>query len=70
MLPAALRLSIVGCWNTIARRLGRPRPCPPQVTRPREGVMRPKAVRSKVVLPDPFGPMRTVGAPPSSKRVM
>ena len=36
---------------------------PPQVTRPREGAISPMARRSSVVLPAPFGPISTVGAP-------
>src|SRR5579862_286390 len=37
--------------------------------RPRDGASRPQARRSKVVLPEPFGPINTVGAPASIDRV-
>jgi hypothetical protein len=63
MLDAALRRSITGRWNTIARRVGAMFSRPPQVTRPREAARRPMASRSSVVLPAPFGPMMTVGGP-------
>ena len=36
---------------------------PPQVTRPEVGSIRPMARRISVVLPEPFGPISTVGAP-------
>src|SRR5882724_1402717 len=43
---------------------------PAQVIRPPEGASRPIAILSKVVFPDPFGPMRTVGLPAMSTRLM
>ena len=36
---------------------------PPHVMRPREGGIRPMAARKRVVLPEPLGPIRTVGGP-------
>ena len=42
---------------------GAPASRPPQVTRPRGRRIRPMASRRSVVLPAPFGPISTVGAP-------
>ncbi len=36
---------------------------PPQVMRPEVGAISPMAARNSVVLPEPFGPISTVGAP-------
>lgn len=47
---AAVRLSMTGCWNTIARRTGATLSRPPQVTVPAEGNMSPIAMRRSVVL--------------------
>jgi hypothetical protein len=63
MLAAALRLSITGCWNMIARRVGDDTFRPPQVMRPRDTGRSPIATRRRVVLPEPLGPISTVGAP-------
>ena len=70
ILAPALRLSIAGRWNTMARRIGGTSSRPPHVMRPREGVVRPIAIRSNVVFPEPFGPIKTVGAPRFSVRVI
>src|SRR5437868_15509837 len=63
MLASTLRRSITGRWNTMARRFGGASVTPSQVTRPADGGMSPIATRSSVVLPEPFGPISTVGAP-------
>ena len=47
----------------MARRKGGDFARPPQVIRPRDGASSPIAARSNVVLPEPFGPIRMVGAP-------
>src|SRR5690606_40266005 len=56
---------LAGRWNIITHRCGRSPVLPPQVTWPFVTGIRPIATRSKVVLPDPFGPIRNVGAPGS-----
>ena len=43
---------------------------PPQVINPVVAGISPMAARSSVVLPDPFGPIRTVGWPAASFNVM
>src|SRR3972149_9655495 len=43
---------------------------PPQLTRPDVGIMSAAARRNSVVLPAPWGPMTTVGAPGSSESEM
>src|SRR4051812_30122325 len=63
MLPATLRRSMTGRWNTMARLIGGTPATPPQVTWPCDGGNRPIAARNSVVLPEPFGPISTVGAP-------
>src|SRR5882724_11884986 len=63
MLAATLRRSITGRWNTMARRTGGTSATPSQVTRPMDGGTRPIATRNSVVLPEPFGPISTVGGP-------
>ena len=63
MLAAAERRSITGRWNTMARRCGAACAMPPQVTRPDVGSIKPMARRISVVLPEPLGPISTVGAP-------
>ena len=63
MLAATVRRNITGRWNTMARRFGDAFARPPQVTRPAVGSIRPMARRISVVLPEPFGPISTVGAP-------
>jgi hypothetical protein len=69
-LPAALRRSIVGRWNTMARCVDAACSRPPQVTRPRVGGISPMMSRSSVVLPAPFGPISTVGDPATSASEM
>ena len=54
---------MTGRWNTMARRVGGTPVRPPQVTCPPVGATSPIATRSSVVLPAPFGPISTVGAP-------
>src|SRR6187397_838416 len=70
MFAAALRLNIVGRWNMIARRVGAANSRPPHVTLPEAGAISPIATRSSVVLPDPLGPISTVGAPAPIDNVM
>src|SRR5262249_36412695 len=70
MLPAALRRSIAGRWNTMARCVDAACSRPPQVTRPRVGGISPTISRSSVVLPAPFGPISTVGDPATSTSEM
>jgi len=62
-ISGALRRSITGRWKTMARRVGGDSSRPSQIMCPREGGMRPMAARRSVVLPDPLGPIKTVGAP-------
>ena len=62
-LAAALRRSITGRWNTMARRVGAQSMRPPQVIRPELGAASPMQSRSRLVLPAPFGPTISVGAP-------
>ena len=50
----------------MARCVGATSSRPPQVTRPRVGGTRPMMSRRSVVLPAPFGPIRTVGDPAAS----
>src|SRR5580704_7176849 len=64
MLAPTDRRSITGRWNTMARRLPSVWSWLPHVTRPRLGGTRPMARRISVLLPEPLGPIRTVGAPP------
>lgn len=47
----------------MARRVGGTSSRPPHVTRPCDGVTKPIAARSNVLLPEPFGPTSTVGDP-------
>jgi len=47
----------------MARRVGAEIPHPPQVIWPRDAGRSPIADRSRVVFPEPLGPIRTVGAP-------
>src|SRR5215471_8094207 len=47
----------------MARRLNDEVSRPPQVTRPHDGDNSPMATRRNVVLPEPLGPIRIVGAP-------
>src|SRR5258708_28061036 len=47
----------------MARRSGGAGVTPSQVTRPADGGTSPIATRKSVVLPEPFGPISTVGAP-------
>src|SRR4051812_37234028 len=54
---------MTGRWKTMASRLPFVSASPPQVTRPAVGAMSPIAMRINVLLPDPFGPISTVGAP-------
>src|SRR5689334_8416273 len=54
---------MAGRWNTMAHRSGAITARPPRLTLPCDGCKRPIRRRSNVVLPEPFGPMRTVGAP-------
>src|SRR5882757_1731324 len=70
MLPAALRLSMVGRWNMKPRREGGCRSRPAHVMRPLDGARRPMAILSKVVLPEPFGPISTVGLPAANLRLI
>jgi hypothetical protein len=62
-LPDTLRRSITGRWNTMARRVGGTLRRPPKLTCPPVGSTSPMATRISVVLPPPFGPISTVGAP-------
>ena len=62
-LTATLRRSMTGRCSTMARRAGGTLARPPHVTRPLVGWISPIATRSSVVLPAPFGPISTVGAP-------
>ena len=45
-----------------------PQSFPPQVMRPRVTGISPMAARNSVVLPEPFGPIRTVGAPAAERQ--
>jgi hypothetical protein len=65
-LPATERRSITGRWNTMARRAPSVSARPPQVMRPDVGANSPMASRISVLLPAPFGPTSTVGAPAST----
>ena len=47
----------------MARRVGGDASRPPQVMKPCETGISPMAARNSVVLPEPFGPIRTVGGP-------
>ena len=69
MLPAALRRSMAGRWNTMARRIGGDLlAAAPGDAAARSGGSNPMRARSSVVLPEPFGPIRTVGAPGGAER--
>src|SRR5688572_24942516 len=68
MLLAAVRRSITGFWNTIAwRRISRCG-CAWRML-PAVGARRPMASLMSVVLPEPLGPISTVGGPASSDRL-
>jgi len=56
---------MTGRWKTIARRSGGNCSRLPHVMRPSDGGASPIATLSRVVLPEPFGPINTVGDPES-----
>jgi hypothetical protein len=61
---------MTGRCKRIARRVGGDTSRPPQVTRPRETGISPIAASSRVVFPEPFGPISMVGAPSPIDREM
>src|SRR5262249_28810126 len=63
MLLTAVRRSMTGRWNTMARRVPSVPLLPPQLIVPDVGATSPMPTRISVLLPEPFGPTSTVGPP-------